>query len=169
MKRKAFESLVAVNTAIERASIAVISILLGVIVATMMCAVIWRYALNNPISWADDLSLISMVWMTLLGLSPGMRHGHLAVEGLVSVLPDAAQALINALVYLSVLVTAAMVIYFGVKFVDQGMARIVPSMQWLKFGYVYLSVPVGFGLIVPFCIECALRPFLTHLSEPGAV
>ncbi len=169
MVNTAFRALANLNSLIAKICIAIISLLLSVVVVVMMCSVIWRYVLNNPIPWSDDVSLISMVWMALLGLPPGMRDGHLAVEGLIAALPGFARRIVNMVVYAAVLFSAALIVYFGFKFVGQGMARIVPSIQWLKQGYIYMSVPVGFALIIPLCVERALAPFFSEATETAGV
>ena len=156
----AFGALVALNTAIARLCTVLISALLGVLVLTMMLSVIMRYVFTSPLSWSDDLSLICLVWMTLLGLAAGMRAGHLAIEGLVNALPLALARAINLAIHGAVLLLAVLVVHYGVAFVQQGMARIVPSMDWLRQGYIYAAIPVGFALIIPFCIEGALSQFL---------
>lgn len=166
MASNVYRALVALNSVLMRVCTAAIASLLGVIVVIMAVSVLCRYLLNNPLSWSDDACLISLVWMTLLGLVVGMRQGHIAVEGLLSVLPSPLAKMVNAAVYVSVFFIAVMVVWVGFGFVKQGMARIVPSLDWITQGYVYLAVPVGFLLIVPLCVEQALRPFFPHLDQP---
>ena len=156
----AFGALVALNSALARLCTVMISALLGVIVLTMMLSVVMRYVFTSPLTWSDDLSLICLVWMTMLGLAAGMRAGHLAIEGVVGALPHTLARLVGVAVHGAVLLLAILVAYYGIAFVRQGMARIVPSMDWLRQGYIYAAIPAGFALTVPFCLEGILSPFL---------
>lgn len=167
MLTRIYGSLVAVNTLLARVCAIAIAILLGVIVVVMIASVVMRYGLGSPLSWSDDLSLICLVWMSLLGLMVGMRPGHLAVEGILHALPPAFVRLVISATYIAVLGLSVAVVWYGAAFVRQGMARIVPSMDWMMQGYVYLAVPVGFALIIPSCIEHALRPFLAPTTNDG--
>ncbi|MDB6177291.1 TRAP transporter small permease [Paracoccus sp. Z330] len=167
MLHRPFEALVALNTFLIRACTAIIAALLGVIVIVMITAVTMRYGLGNPLSWGDDLSQICLVWLTMLGLVVGMRPGHLAVEGLVQSLPARLEVMILVAIHVMVLAMSLLVVWYGIAFARQGMARIVPSMDWLSQGYIYAAVPVAFALIVPSCLEAALSPFLRRTANDG--
>lgn len=155
-----FGGLVRLNTAIIRVCEVLISVLLGAIVVALACSVFWRYFLNSPIVWSEDFSLLCLVWMTLLGAPIGMRGGHIAADFLLQSLPGLVARWVSLLTSLGVLFVALTIVIYGIPFVKQGMARIVPSIDWLSFGYVYLSLPVGFALLLPLCVEGILRPFV---------
>ena len=130
---------------------------LALIVAVLFASVVWRYVLRDPLSWSADAALLFLVWMTLLGAPVGMRGGHVAVTGAVDVLPLAAARWMLAAVNAAVAVTALTVVWFGIALARQGMARIVPSIDWLSQGWIYAALPVGFALIVPVAVENVLR------------
>lgn len=154
-----FNMLTRLNSIIAQVCSAILLILLAIIVVTMFSAVVWRYLLFSPITWSEDLSLLCLVWMTLLGAPCAMRGGHVAADGLVTALPDGLARWISVLSNVGILFVAIIIVIYGVPFVKQGMARIVPSLDWLSQGYIYLALPVGFGLICSFCIENIFRPF----------
>ena len=146
------------NAVVRRGCNALLVTLLTAIVLILFCSVFWRYFLNDPISWSEDASLFCMVWMTLLGAPPALKYGeHVAMDAIFQVLPDKFAWIFRALINLVVMGTAIAVVYYGFPFVKQGMARIIPSMDWLSQGYVYLALPVGYGLLIPVCLENLLR------------
>lgn len=160
MLKRAFSGLVLCNTLIIKMCEAILTVLLGVLAGLLFCSVVWRYCLNNPIPWSEDFTLVCLVWMSFLGAPVGMRGGHIATNLASDRLPKACSKLLCAVANAAVLFVAITVIIYGVPFVKQGMARIIPSMDWLSHGYSYLALPVGFALIVPLCIENILSPFV---------
>lgn len=164
-----FGGLFRLNTAIVRICEFLISLLLAAMVVALACSVVWRYFLNSPIVWSEDFSLLCLVWMTLLGAPIGMRGGHIAADFIPQALPRLVARRVALLTSLGVLFVAMTIVIYGIPFVQQGMARIVPSIDWLSFGYVYLSLPVGFALLLPLCVEGILRPFVgPQVAEESA-
>jgi len=156
-----------INDGVCRICSALLIVLLSAIVIILFGSVFWRYFLNDPITWSEDAALLCMVWMTLLGAPVGLRHGgHVATEMVLQALPGQLITWLRAMISLVILATAAVVVYYGVPFVKQGMARIIPSMDWLSQGYVYLALPVGFALLLPICLENFLHPFAPAVVGP---
>ncbi|PLV59167.1 TRAP transporter small permease [Thermotoga sp. KOL6] len=51
--------------------------------------VIARYVFNNPPSWSEEISLLIMIWISLLGAGVGVRSGiHMKVELFTNLLPE---------------------------------------------------------------------------------
>ena len=149
-----------INDGVRRICSWLLIALLVAIVVILFGSVFWRYFLNDPITWSEDAALLCMVWMTLLGAPVGLRQGgHVAMEMLLNAFPAAAIRWLRVLINLVILGTALVVVFYGAPFVKQGMARIIPSMDWLHQGYVYLALPVGFALLIPICLENILSPF----------
>jgi len=155
----AYRTLRAMNDKIIFVCERVLIVLISAIVVILFASVVWRYILFNPISWSADAALICVIWMTLLGAPVGMRGGHVAVTGVLELLPNAVQPWLVALINLAILASSAIVVWYGTLLTIQGTARIVPSIEWLNQGYLYGALPFGFALIIPLCIENVLKPF----------
>ena len=167
MLAKATHFLGVLNSWIRGFCSVVVSGLLVLIVVILFGSVFWRYFLNDPISWSEDAALFCMVWMTLLGAPVGLMRGeHVAVDMLLNMLPGGFARTLLVAINGVILTTAVTVVYYGGPFVRQGMARIIPSMDWLSQGYVYLALPVGFGLLVPVCAENILKAVRFARSGP---
>ena len=148
------------NTLIWKVCVFLQMILLGMIVLTLFSSVCWRYFLNDPISWSEDAALLCMIWMTFLGVPVALRGGdHVAMEIILQQFPDTIIPMLRAGIGFVILSTSFIVVYYGTAFVDQGMARIVPSMDWLSQGYIYLALPTGFFLMIPIGLENILKLF----------
>ena len=149
-----------INDWVCRVCAALLVLLLATIVVVLFGSVFWRYVLNDPIPWSEDAALFCMVWMALLGAPVGLRRsGHVAMEMVLDLFPPRVIKGLRALISLVILATAVIAVYYGVPFVKQGFARIIPSMEWLSQGYVYLALPVGFALLIPICLENVFQAF----------
>lgn len=136
---------------------AVVTIALSAISAILFVAVTSRYFLNNPITWAEDATCFLMVWMVLAGSVVAMRkRDHVAIDLLVEKLPPVINQILKIAVTLTILYVCWFMVWHGVSFTKMGMQRIIPSMDWLKFGYAYLALPVGFFLLALICVELLL-------------
>jgi TRAP-type C4-dicarboxylate transport system permease small subunit len=136
---------------------AVVTISLSAISAILFVAVTSRYFLNNPITWAEDATCFLMVWMVLAGSVVAMRkRDHVAIDLLVEKLPPVINQILKIAVTLTILYVCWFMVWHGVSFTKMGMQRIIPSMDWLKFGYAYLALPVGFFLLALICVELLL-------------
>jgi len=136
---------------------AVVTISLSAISAILFAAVTSRYFLNNPITWAEDATCFLLVWMVLAGSVVAMRkRDHVAIDLLVDKLPPFINRILKVAVTLTILYVCWFMVWHGVSFTKMGMQRIIPSMDWLKFGYAYLALPVGFFLLALICVELLL-------------
>jgi len=55
--------------------------LLATIVVTMGAQVIWRYVLQTPLSWSEEIARLAMIWLTFIAASfVSARHQHIAVD-----------------------------------------------------------------------------------------
>ncbi len=125
-------------------------------------AVLMRYTLNSPVTWSEDAAKILMVWMILLGAPVGLKAGnHVSIDLLLEELPEILSKLLRIISVLLIVFTTIIVLKYGWSFALRGMRRIVPSIDWMKFGVAYLALPVGYGLMLPICFEQILR----HIAE----
>jgi len=139
--------------------------ILGVISVVLFYSVVRRYAFNNPVTWTEDLANFLMVWMVLLGAPGGLRAGsHVAIDALIERIPPRFRGFLHAGIALIVMYVAYMIIRHGWAFSIQGMRRIVPSMEWLPFGFAYMALPVGYVLLVFILVEQFLDSILLILS-----
>lgn len=144
----------------------VVTITLFAISAILFAAVTSRYFLNNPITWAEDATCFLLVWMVLAGAVVAMRkRDHVAIDLLVEKLPPVIHQFLKIVVTLAVIYVCWFMVWHGISFTKMGMQRIIPSMDWLKFGYAYLALPVGFFLVGIVCLELLVKDLIGFKSE----
>ena len=71
------------NTALDRATCAACVLLLGVIFGIMLLQIAFRYLLNAPLVWTEELARYLYIWACYLGAVVALRRGNHIVIGLV--------------------------------------------------------------------------------------
>jgi TRAP-type C4-dicarboxylate transport system permease small subunit len=61
----------------------IVATLLAVMTVVIVLQVFFRYVLNSPLTWAEELARLSMIWLAFLGASVALwRRRHIKIEGL---------------------------------------------------------------------------------------
>jgi len=135
----------AINTALDYSSI-LFFIFLFVFVTLQ---VILRYVFSNPLSWTEELSRFSMVWLTYIGAIIAMRENkHITIYVLDKILSDKLRKGINILSKSFSLIFLLIVFYYGVKKVVLNLYIRSTVTEW-SLGIIYLCIPIGaLGMII---------------------
>jgi len=153
--------LVRLNDVLCQVCSLVVTIGLAAISVILFAAVSSRYFFNNPITWAEDATCFLLVWMVLAGSVVAMRkRDHVAIDLLVEKFPSGVRHFLKIAVSLTIIYVCWFMVWYGVSFTKMGMQRIIPSMDWLKFGYAYLALPVGFLLLGIVCLELLVKDMI---------
>ena len=138
----------------------VVGYALGVCLAVMTCVifvnVIYRYILNQPFTWAEELASLLFAWLTFVGAYVGFRtRSHIAIDTLVVFLPEAVRRPIRWVVDLGCLCLLAIFIWQGFNLALTTWSLEYPAME-ISRGYLYLSLPVG-GCLMALAILLGWR------------
>ncbi|MDE2413456.1 MAG: TRAP transporter small permease [Comamonadaceae bacterium] len=86
-----------------------------VIVVIVFYQVFGRYVLNNSPTWAENLALVLVLYVTLLGAAVGVRDaGHIGLESLLVLLPERVRNRIELVIHVIVIVFGGYMIYNGI-------------------------------------------------------
>ncbi|MTI84629.1 MAG: TRAP transporter small permease [Firmicutes bacterium] len=119
----------------------------AVMVAVVFSQVTFRFVLEKPLVWSEEVALYCLVWITFLGGALAARNrGFIGVDALVRKIPAVGRLRIEILVqFLSALFFLVLIIYgtqTTIIVAGQRAAATGISMAW-----VYAAVPVG-GLLM---------------------
>jgi len=138
------------ETAIDWLSVA----LMIMIFALGLAQVIWRWVLNDPITWSEELIQLTYVWICYLGWAIATRKdAHIRITALMNALPRGAQKWLQIFCHVLTILFSVLMVYYGFKLIGVGMKRTAVSMPWLNYGTVYLMGPLM--NIVIICYEIA--------------
>ena len=149
------KSLVLLNTFILRIGRHLAWIAIGLMVVIILVQVLFRYGLNSALPWPDEAARFLMLWMTGLIAPSAYRWG-----GFVS---------IEMLLRISLMVLV-IGLQFGWKHVNSGWLFASSSLKWplhligmqatpIKLAWMYLSLPVGLGLMTLVNVELIIKQF----------
>lgn len=157
--------MIAIAGLIDRAShwLARISMLLVVamtvaFIAALLLQVFYRYALNAPLTWSEELATLLFVWATLLAAATAIRtNDTLRLTFIEDALAPRRAAVLRA-------IQQVLVIVFGVILILNGwrLAQLVWSNTSAAMGYpgwmLYLAVPVTGALLILHAAARLVRP-----------
>lgn len=114
----------------------------------LACAnVFMRYVVGRPWGWVEEITVFTFVWLTMLGASAVVHNeGHIAIDTLVQHCSPRWQRIINTFADLVVLVTLALLIYYGIELTIRGQTKLTPILG-LPYSYINVSFPVCCGFM----------------------
>jgi TRAP-type C4-dicarboxylate transport system permease small subunit len=102
--------------------------------------------------WTEELARLLFVWMIMLGAMIGIREStHFDVD-LLPKLPPRANALLQIVTHLFVLVFALVFVWWGIKFVEFGWNQL-SELAELPMPYIFLAWPLAGATWVLFLGE----------------
>jgi tripartite ATP-independent transporter DctM subunit len=146
--RPARHPLVALSDVLNHATEACYVALTIAFASVMFVGVVFRYVLNDSLSWSDELATMLFVWATFLSIAAGYCHGkHVNLDLVVRALPPYWRSRVDVLAeglaagYLISLLVSSLV---GVPFVARGHSA---ALQW-PLTVPFLAIPVACGLML---------------------
>lgn len=126
------------------------------LIAVVLCVqwqVIGRYVFNDSPTWAEALAMLLVLFVTSFGLAVGVRDaGHIGLESLVGLLPEAWQHRIEILIHALVATFGVLMIQSGWQWAAAKWAEKKPMLP-VPDGIDYVPVIIAGALIVLFSIE----------------
>lgn len=139
---------------------------LSVVTFLTIINVFCRFILNNPISWAEEVTLGFFIWLIFVGISSAMkRGGHIGVDYFINKMPVTLRkifTLVGAAAIYYVLIY--IFIYLGYQFALQAESKITPVLG-ISYTYIDMAVPIGGALTAIHYTILLIRSFRTDSNE----
>lgn len=137
-----------------------------IIAGSTFIGVIFRYVINQPLIWTQELSLICFIWMIFVGSSIVLREKNHIQLDLVSLIPNArVKKVIEIIGFLAVFFILFIFIVYGFKQV--AFATDKTTALQLPWKYVFLAIPVGSILMTIRMIQRLLHIVRAKPVEEG--
>jgi TRAP-type C4-dicarboxylate transport system permease small subunit len=128
--------------------------------------VFFRYVLNHPLGWSEELVRYVFIWSVFWGAAIVMRHReHISVELFHHYLSPAARRLVSIVNNLCILVFLGFVIPTALWFAVYAY-RLKSVATEIPMFFVYVSLPIGGMLMAIHCVM-AIREDLSFLRQKG--
>ena len=117
------------------------------LVATVVAIaqVVARYVFNNSLYWSEELILYSLIVMSFVAASMGVRYAaHISVEMLYAFAGPRLSRFLKYVATILGVIFAATLVYYGARlFINtSNMGQLSPAMQ-VPVAYIYLAIPVA--------------------------
>src|SRR5699024_12578661 len=105
---------------------------------------LFRYVLQQPLSWAQEALMISFVYSVLFGAALAVKNDeHLKVD-LFENVPGPVKKVLNVIQYIIVLSLIVALLYYGYLLVESNLeSGQIVGMLPIKKAYVYMAIPVS--------------------------
>ena len=114
----------------------------GSMTAVVICGVIARYVMKNPMVWTEEIGRALMIWTAFLGISITARQrSHLGVTLLVVRLPMPLQRSIKLFTDALTMGFLYVLTVYGIRLVETGTAQI-ETATGIAMSYFFMCVPL---------------------------
>jgi TRAP-type C4-dicarboxylate transport system permease small subunit len=133
-----------------------------VMVVAVFLQVVFRYVVNQPLSWSEELARYVFVWASMLGASMGVkRKSHFGLDALLKLFPQTQKKAIEIVLYCLMSIFLIVLVYYGTKFSSELYVQTAPGLN-ITMAVPYAAIPMG-GLLM-LC-HILLMPFATSADR----
>jgi TRAP-type C4-dicarboxylate transport system permease small subunit len=144
----------------------ILALLMAAMVAVIAGQVWYRFVMNDPLSWSEELGRYLFVWISFIGAAAGVRYQvHLGIDLLQKLLPANAHRFVVISVNLIIQVFLLVIIYWGFKILGVIKFQTSPSMN-IPMIYPYMAVPVGGIFMFINSVRIAVAAFRGRILTP---
>lgn len=122
-------------------------IFFGAMVVIVFGQVVFRYAIEQPLAWSEEMARYLFVWATFLGASVAFYEGKNINVSLFAerIKSPRLQGLMMLLADAACMTFLGMYVIEGSKVTSRlfNLGQFSPSMEWLDIGWIYLAIPLG--------------------------
>lgn len=123
------------------------------LIAAVSYQIFGRHVLNSTPTWAESLSLLLVLYVTMMGAAVAVRDaGHIGFESLAQLLPPRGQRRLRLLVHALVLLFGALMAWQCGVLAESVHSYKIPNLG-LSEGWKYAPATLSGGLIVLFSLE----------------
>lgn len=130
-----------------------IGALVGAIVVITLASVWWRYVLNAPLAWPEQVSRILFVWITFVGAAVLYRERlHVAIDMFMAPLPRAARRAVGWVIELLILAFNFVLLLYGLKLSVDTLGQTFGALDITPASF-YFAAPVAAGMMIVYFLE----------------
>lgn len=132
---------------------AVCAALVALIALLVFTGVIFRYILQLPLTWGEEVTRYAFTWLAFLSAALAMKYnGHTAIELLVERLPGRARLVQKLLVQAILIGFLAVFIYYSYRMMMIAHGQRSSALR-LPMSYVYAAAPVASVVMLAYALR----------------
>lgn len=142
--------------------VALAKFLLGASVAAIvlitLAAVWWRYVIDNPLSWIEQVSNMIFIWMVFLGSAVLYRQNlHIGVDMFLDMLNERNREIWKWVVELGNLLFITVLFIYSLKLTIDVLPNTAGALD-ISPAYYYAAAPVSCAMMIVFFFEKVVDP-----------
>lgn len=143
----------------------VLTLIMTIMLVVVSAQVWYRFVLNNPLAWSEEVARYLFVWISFLGSAVGVRmHVHLGIDLIDKALSPRGRKIMTIVVNLLIQIFLVVVIVWGIKILKVVQFQKSASMG-IPMTYPYLAVPVGSALMLLNSLRNTWAVLFTPVKE----
>ena len=121
--------------------------LLLLMFASVLIQIFFRYVLHSPLTWTEEASRYSFIWIVLLGAAFAVRRKeHVVMDVLVKRFPSSLQEQISLVLNVIILISLIYLLPISWKFFWFMKNVSAPTMK-ISWGFLFFSAPLSILLM----------------------
>ena len=123
----------------------------GLLICGMILAItaqiFWRYGLQNPLVWAEEVARLLFLWTTFLGASIAVRkRANISIDAVVERLPVKSRRIWNKVLSIICLCFSIFMVIGSLSLVELGWIQPSPALQF-PMAFFTLAIPISGALM----------------------
>jgi TRAP-type C4-dicarboxylate transport system permease small subunit len=140
---------------------------LGLLIVAVLYQVIGRYVFNDTPTWAESGAVLLVLYVTMLGMAVGVRDaGHIGLESLLVLVPEAVRLKMELLIHALVLVFGLIMAYNCAVLAQSVWDYKIPTLG-LSEAFKYAPPAFAGVLIALFSLEHIIALLRGEEVEPA--
>jgi TRAP-type transport system small permease protein len=126
----------------------ILIILFFLLVVVVFLQVLFRFVLEQPLAWTEELSRYLLVWITFLGAGYGMSiKAHPSIEVLFEKVGPSFKKVLNVVTTILIIFFFWQIIVTSFEVIERSMVQTSPVLR-IPMGLVYTVIPISSVLFV---------------------
>ncbi len=143
----------------------ILALIMTLTLVVVSAQVWYRFVLNDPLAWSEEMARYLFVWISFLGSAVGVRMNvHLGIDLIDKILSPKGRKIMTVLVNLLIQIFLVVVILWGIKILKVVQFQKSASMG-IPMTYPYLAVPVGSALMLINSIRSSIGVWFSPAKE----
>jgi TRAP-type transport system small permease protein len=144
------------------------SLLLATVTLLVIVSVFFRYFLNDPISWSEELARIMFIWIAFIGAALGVKyHSHFSISTVAEKLPAKSKQFVSLFSTAVVIIISIIIIISGFQNTKVAFKQSFHLLQ-ITVGWLHIIIPISAILMVVYGVVQLVQKIRNPEDRPTA-
>lgn len=137
------------------------------IAGTVFIQIFFRYVINSPLAWSEELAKFIFPWLTFAGAALTTRtNGHIKIEYFAGKFPLGVQILLNHVTRVVILIFCLLVLFYTIPLAKSQKGMTSTALN-IPLNFYTLSIVIGLLGIVIYILDSIIREHKKGIEKGG--